>query len=97
MTNNSDGKRCGWRKTALAVVGALVLYVLSIGPYGCLSYRGYWRPFPGERYIYFPLVAMGNSCQSFNDLKQWYIYQWVKLHDAMSARRTTWHDDRRGT
>jgi hypothetical protein len=93
MTDKPDAKPAwGWRKTALTVTGIILFYVLSIGPYGCLHYRGYWRSFPGERYLYLPLVALGDSCRPFANLKQWYIFQWLKLHDALSTRRTTWHD-----
>jgi hypothetical protein len=95
MADKPHWKRWGWRKSALPVVGALVLYVLSIGPIECLSYRGYLpQPIsPAVRCVYLPLVALIDTNQKLSDARQWYIYQWVRMHDWASKRRTTWHDD----
>ncbi len=62
----------------LAVLCALLAYVLSIGPMGYLTTHQYIPP-QYSRYVfwfYAPLIAIGASVESFVTVYSWYMDLW---------------------
>jgi hypothetical protein len=85
MPDKPDAKRSWWKWLAGAAA-FLLLYALSYGPVSFLVNRGYLPRDPSHpitytlTMIYYPLNLVGYLIPPFDELKDWYVWQWIKKH-----------------
>jgi hypothetical protein len=82
MGDQANG-RWRWRVPAWIAVG-LLAYALSLGPASFLVSRGYLPQDPSHpvtyrlTMFYYPLNLMASAIPPLDNLKEWYVQQWIK-------------------
>jgi hypothetical protein len=85
MTGKRDRKRRGWKWPVWTAI-VLLFYALSLGPVSFLVNRGYLPRDPSHpvtyalTLLYYPINLVAFVIPPLDDLKEWYVWQWIKKH-----------------
>ncbi len=85
MSDQPRKKRHGWKWPVWAAI-LLLVYALSLGPTSFLVNRGYLPRDPMHpvtyalTLFYSPINVGGDLIPPLGDLKEWYVWQWIKRH-----------------